>query len=688
MSFLSKRTMSRHKQVVRVEGVADPTEASDGDPVAMVRFDNYNANNDTAATAIEPLGDIAAFRTDSEPPDGRMEIRPYAKGVPSTSTGVSVLSDGRVGIGVQNPAYRLDVAGDVRCTSLYAQNGFRVGNNDTSIGADIDIAGDVLCRRVWMRRLVSSAFASAVGRIADPVAFPSAGWTPGADVSVSGTATHGVISMVFPPSNVERERVLIATRGLAMIAIARVVMPQPMPCAVCLTAFDDAAAGLCHDVYALPTIVGFEVVISRRALSRFSNGMLYRWSFVAAGLPRPPMTPRPEPAFSTTPIPTSPAVTPGADLPFDCLVRAVGTDDAGLIRVAMRTTPMPRRDDSHGAYHIATVTFATKLESGSAGVVLVAPWSRSAIASAVGAGIRRKPGSAAGIVRSDGTSFDLFLGCIDSRDHLPYTTYTWSYFLRRADEGPDQEKIDAMARARAQPEAAAGESSLAEAKAIGDGLGTVTLVTGDVNELDGQRATVPIVTAFDLHGVGSGSPVVICAANTAAASIVRSVSVQLVGPRSFSIRIATSPPSPPLWPHTRYIWTFASDGTNRPPPTTPLVWVGKGLTSGDAVRLIGTDVCGRIDIAFGPRAARRPVRRRHGAHIATVVFSVRYEEPVSVVLTCASDTAVDVPTLVAYPRPDHAGFEVYASAKGHGRILPYTSWSWSYTAMGASLKRR
>ena len=670
MSFLSKRTAERHSQIVRVEGLVDRANADDDEPVAMVRFDNY----DPSTREFIGLGDVCTFRSDTEPADGRISMRPYRAGYPTTA-GLSILSDGRTGVGVRDPQYPLQVAGDIQCGTLHSDK-LQVGGIATgTTGIDLDTAGDVRCRRLWTRRLVSCAFPTP-SDIPPPTALRGNGIDASSIVTVSGTDREGFLDVTFA-----RAPLSASSRSSALAAIAVVVLGQPMPCAVCLTPRDTRAASLGSDVYASPTVTGFEVVVSRSCMSKFVEGATYRWSFVSAGLPRPPLPARPIADLSAqTASPTFPSAMGGRDLPEGAAVRIVGTDDAGIIGVTLGAHTLPPRSPSDGAYHLATVRFAAKQTDTTS--VCASPWGQNAIVSAVIARQKRNPSNIAAAVLTDGSGFEIFVGSVPGNSSAPYGVYVYSYFVAR--EEPS------LALWGAEAAMTAGSGAVASLNA--SGAAVITLISGDARET--PMASPPHTVLATVDGgdaIAESEPLCVCASNAASAALTCTVFARVLsGGRAVQLVAASTTPSPCLLPHTEYKWTFLRTGAPRPAPTTPVVWAGRALARGSAVRLNGVDGAGTLNVMYSHRSRR--IRTSRVAHLATVVFSSRYDEPVAVDLTCSAldgtDTR-DIPTLIASPSAGYAGFDVLASARTRRALetFPFTTCSWSYTVVGTSLKR-
>jgi hypothetical protein len=708
MSFLSKRTAERHAQVVRVEGALGDQDF-DEQPVAIVRLDNYDYQTGTYI----PIGDVAGFRTSDNPPNGRMHLRPYTQGVPTDTSGLSVTHTGKVGIGVTDPIYMLDVGGSIGCTTLYSDNivnGYtRIGNPTNSTGVDLDVAGDVRCREIWSRRIISSAFSGAVVSVPPPTANAGTASGTGSDVSIAGTDSEGVISIVFSQDADARAQAFSNTHGSTFVLLASITLGQPMPCAAQLTAIDSAAASIGCDTYALPTVIGFDVVVSRSALSRFASGSLYRWAYTSAAIPRPPFPSRALPTTANEAVGPYPVISAGEDVVAGGLVHIIGTDTAGIVRAMFGANGPKRGLEPFGIAHVASVRFGTPQKVPHLTSVITSPWSQAAINAAVGAGVRRKPGSVAAVVLADGTGFDLLLGALDTRDYAPHAVYTWSYLVETYPDSATETSPTQPGSANTLIEAAAGQNATASVSVIRPGAGVVTLISGDPPTTDmGCEPTVPLVTVIGIEGMGSGAAVCLSAANAAAAALPRSVSALLAAGGGFCMHISSSPPHPPLWPHTEYRWNFLARGVPRPRPTTPVIWFGTGLGSGGAVRIVGTDTSGSIDVLFPPSttpffrlvlsATLRQSRwysaalstARKPAHVASVAFAVRYLHPISVQVTCsrcpgAQNTA---PTPIASPSVGGAGFDIFLSGYERERVQPHAIYSWSYFVIGTSLTRR
>ena len=703
MSFVSKRD-ARHTQLVRLEGSSLPEEADDGQPIAHLRLDNW----DRSEQEYTPLGDVAVFRSKDEPTDkanGRIVVRPYTAGIPTEKGSVTFTHTGRVGIGISDPARTLDVCGSIGCETLYSNsvvNGsVSVGNTSTPSGVDMDVAGDVRCRNLYMRRLVSSAFAGTSLPVPLPLAMPGTNVGFVSDVSLSGTDAEGTISIVVSDTDAGGLRIRTKSRGSPTSTLATIVLGQPMPCAVRLTPSDDTAAAIGRDVYGAPTAIGFEMVVARDALSKMAIGTLYRWSYASAGIPRPPFPSR---GLDPNPLPITPSpyptVTPASDVQAGGVARVMGTDSAGIVRAMFGSSAPLRGIEPTGGSRIAQVRFGNALPMPMC--VMIAPWSVAAINAAVGAGVRRKPGSVAAIVAEDGTGFEIVVSSLDSRDHVPFAMYTWSYFVI----GPDRDAPDAEPPAAAPAENAAvasavahsasGPNSSATVSMVRPGAGIITLISGDPPAASMRSTpTVALLEVSDVAGMGSGASVCISAANEAAAALARSVSALATAADGFRLEVPSSPPQAPLWPHTKYVWSFTTIGVPRSLPTTPNVWYGPFIGIGGAVRVQGTDTSGSIDILFGDnshhlaRCASRNSSAKCG-RIASLVFSMRFTTPVSVQVTCSRCpcAASAVPTMVAEPSAGGAGFDLSMHQSDRKRVQTHAVYTWSYVILGTSLTRR
>lgn len=700
MSFLSRRTHELHSQLVRIEGNVPASRVEDGPSVALLRFDNYDASSDT----YTGMGDVAAFRSPDDPNNGRMRIRAYQAGDPVDA--LSVTGEGYVGVGTNSPRSTLDVVGTLTTKNLSVEElvtilHARIGNAASSHGVDVDVAGDVRCRTILAQRLISSAFSGSPIPVPLPVAFPGVGSGASSDVSVSGNDTCGVISIVFSEDAAEREHTRVRTKGSSTVVLACVNFGQPLPAAVRLIACDEASASIGSEVYGAPTMVGFDVVVSRAALTRFASGSLYRWAFVSAPIPRPPFPSHPVRGVLQNDDPPA-FVRIGEDIKPGGAVRLLGTDSVGVVRIMFGAHLPEKRNEPFGTSHVASIDFYKEYTSAQA-VVIVAPWSERAIEASVGAGVRRKPGSAAALLRADGSGFELMISSVDDRDLVPYGVYAWSYMVLRTDDSAPSSPSD---QAKAEPLMPTGPGATASVQIVRPGAGIISLLTGDPPP--SELGSEPILALIDIKwipDIGSGTPVVLSPANAAAASLSRPLSAIPHSLAGFAVCTMASPPQAPLWPHTRYTWFFAAVGMSRHLPTTPTIWYGTALGSGGGVRIRGTDTAGTIEAFFGPnsapfarlaslasaRAARwwpkaRGVSTRP-AHIASVIFSVRYDNPVSVQLTasrCPESATEPSPSLIACVRQGGSAFDLFLSSRERGRLQPFVVYSWSYVVIAAS----
>ena len=365
----------------------------------------------------------------------------------------------------------------------------------------------------------------------------------------------------------------------------------------------------------------------------------------------------------------------------DC-ISIVGTLEAGVVQIVCgATVPNSSYGESLRVAHIATVTLgrvpALPL------LVTVSAWT-DATANAFGA-------SAAAVSNGDGSAFDIVARM--SGVHTPHTIYAWSYAVTVP--GESQEPI-----ASTGPAAGAGAVISVSARfsiAFLGGSGTVSVVTGDppMSEL-GSNRFAQIARVRNLAWTSSGGALCLAPANAAAASIVRPIAI-IAAFQGFELTIAASPPQSPLWPHTKYTWSFKTVGLPRNPVSiTPSVWLYSGLGCGGAARVTGTDMAGTLDILFGKLpvkyAKRRASTRGNKPYLhrwrvtplASVVFASRYADMgVGVQLTCIrAPEWSGVPFPIAVTHNNETGFDVVLDGAARRKVLSNAIYSWSYLVVG------
>lgn len=693
MSFLSKRGSDRHVQTVRIEGACAAEDSADGFPVAHVRFDNWNGST------FLPIADVASFRTASDPAAGSIHLRPYAEGAPLGVGGMQVGSSGRVGINVTGePMYDLDVDGSIGCRVLYSDalvNGYvRAGAQVPHTGFDLDVAGDIRARSVLARHYIASASAGVPYTPGPLSAYPGRDVSSTSDVSVAGSDTEGIISLVYQA----QEEGVQHSGDAPLVHLATVVFDVPLPSFVTVGAHDEAAASLEFAAYAIPRPYGFDLAASRMVVPRLAPGSLYRWAYVSARIPSPPYPSQlvpPTPAQRWT---AGPSVSPGPDLGSAAAVNVLGTDSVGIVRVTMGAEAPAADQPPRNASHLATVHFMApvSVEDATITTVLVTPWNYPTVSVLAGSGLRRCSLDSCASVLEDGSGFELFAR-IDARYFTPYATYTWAYVISVSDPGSV-----ASASATVHPQSV-GDSAVAECEAHSNGRGTITLLTGDppVAEQASDQA-VPFVSVRDVAGVTSASSIVVLPANREAASIARLTAALPSENAGFDFMVSTTPPQTPFWPHTMYRWVFCIQGVPHAPPLYPSVAFGPALGSGGAVRVLGNDVAGRVDVMFGVAQGIEPsdpdetVNDTDGTwwgalaansdHIASVLFARRCQNTPIVQTTCARspNDATTLPGLVIESGKGGWGFDMYMKSIDRLAIRPFRVYTWNYSSIAIS----